>query len=82
MSSGLVHYYTHPGAAAHPGGVLSKTAGTLLFQLIAMENPHEELQVVSYHPGLLWNEYFETLGLPREKFDSSTFMLFVSILVD
>ena len=45
-----------------------------------MENAHEALQVVSYHPGLLWNEYFETLGLPREKFDSGTFMLSILIL--
>ena len=46
-----------------------------MFQLIAMENPHEELQVVSYHPGLLWNEYFKSLGLSPEKFDSGTFIL-------
>jgi len=43
-----------------------------MFQLVAMDNPHEELQVVSFHPGLLWNEHFESLGLPQEKFDSST----------
>ncbi|KAF2231062.1 putative short-chain dehydrogenase [Viridothelium virens] len=71
VSSGSIHYYTHPGTAARPGATLSKMTGTLLFQLIAMETPHEELQVISYHPGLLWNEYFESLGLPREKFNNS-----------
>ncbi|KAI9711559.1 MAG: hypothetical protein M1820_002124 [Bogoriella megaspora] len=71
VSSASIHYYTHPATAARPGAILSKTAGTLLFQLIAQENSHEELQVISYHPGLLWNEYFETLGLPQEKFDNS-----------
>ncbi|KAI9690148.1 MAG: hypothetical protein M1822_009109 [Bathelium mastoideum] len=71
VSSALIHSYTHFAAAARPGGTLAKAAGTLMFQLVAMGNSHEELQVVSYHPGLLWNEYFETLALPRENFDSS-----------
>lgn len=73
MSSALIHYYDHPGTAARPGATLSKTTGTLLFQLVAMENSHEDLQVISFHPGLLWNEYFESFGLPRERFDNSTF---------
>ncbi|KAL9092100.1 MAG: hypothetical protein Q9165_004533 [Trypethelium subeluteriae] len=79
VSSGSIHYYTHPGTAARPGATLSKSAGTLMFQLIAMETPHEELQVISYHPGLLWNEYFESLGLPREKFNNSAFV-FLSLV--
>ena len=79
VSSASIHYYTHPAVAARPGTTLSKTTGTLLFQLIAMENSHEKLQVISYNPGLLWNEYFESLGLPREKFDSSMFMRLVLV---
>lgn len=74
VSVASVHYYTHPAAAARPGGTLSKTAAATMFQLLAMENKQDELQVVTYHPGLLWNEYFESLGLPKDKFDSRMFI--------
>jgi hypothetical protein len=56
--------------AARPGTVLSKTTGNTIFQLVAQETPHEELQIVSYNPGLLYNQYMKSLGLPKEQFDS------------
>ncbi|KAL9057553.1 MAG: hypothetical protein Q9162_002286 [Coniocarpon cinnabarinum] len=70
VSSAVIHHYIHPAVAARPGTVLSKSANTLLFQLLGMENPHDKLQVVTYNPGLLWNEYFESQGLTREDFGS------------
>jgi hypothetical protein len=70
VSSAVVHSYSHPAVAARPGTVLSKTTGTTMFQLVALEEPHEEVQVVSYNPGLLYNSYTKSLGLPEDKFDS------------
>lgn len=70
VSSAVIHSHDNPAVAARPGTILSRTAGTLLFQLIAMESSPDELQVVMYHPGLLMNEYFEQSGLPAEMFSS------------
>ena len=41
-----------------------------MFQLVALEEPREEVQIISFNPGLLYNKYMKSLGLPRDAFDS------------
>lgn len=61
---------THPEILARPAYTLSKLSGTLLFQLLAHDIPHEKTQIVSFHPGLVYNSYYQSLGLGPELFDS------------
>lgn len=44
----------------------SKNAGTMLLQRIAMDVPPEDLQIVSYHPGGVFTELAEQVGLTRD----------------
>ena len=46
-------------------------AGTLLFQLIAQNTPVEKMQVINFHPGVVYNDAWKAMGLPHsEKFDN------------
>lgn len=44
----------------------SKNAGTMLLQRIAKDVPPEDLQIVSYHPGGIFTELAEQVGLTRD----------------
>lgn len=44
----------------------SKNAGTMLMQRIAKDVPPEDLQIVSYHPGGIFTELAEQVGLTRD----------------
>lgn len=44
----------------------SKNAGTMLLQRIAKDVPPEDLQIVSYHPGGVFTELAEQVGLTRD----------------
>lgn len=67
----------HPGVAARPAYTLSKLAGTLMFQVIAQNTPPEDMQIVSFHPGLIYNDAWKASGLPVELFDNGE--IFVDI---
>lgn len=73
VSSAVIHSYSHSAVITRPGTVLSKTTGNAMFQLIALQTPHEKLQVISYNPGLLYNPYMKSLGLQEDRFDSREF---------
>lgn len=60
----------HFGVTARPAYTLSKMSGTLLFQLIAQNNSPEKLQVVSFHPGLSYNEQWGLMGFSKDQFDN------------
>ncbi|EXJ92365.1 hypothetical protein A1O3_00915 [Capronia epimyces CBS 606.96] len=70
VSTASIHSTTHPGVAERPAYTLSKLSGTLLFQLLAQDAPREKVQVVSFHPGLIWNDGWKSLGLSPDLFDS------------
>jgi hypothetical protein len=55
-----------PLAAASPEYGLTKSAGTLALQYIAQEVDPAKLQVVSYHPGCIYTEAWQRLGVPRD----------------
>lgn len=60
----------HAGVAQRPAYTLSKMAATLLFQVIAQNTPVTDLQVISFHPGLVYNDAWSSLGLTPDLFDS------------
>lgn len=44
----------------------SKSAGTMLLQRIAKDVPPEDLQIVSFHPGGVFTELAEQVGMSRD----------------
>ncbi|OAK93535.1 NAD(P)-binding protein [Phaeosphaeriaceae sp. SRC1lsM3a] len=69
VTTGNIHGTKHPLVATFPAYTLTKLAGTLYFQYLAQELPHDKVQVLSYHPGLIFNSYWEQTGLDKELFD-------------
>jgi hypothetical protein len=59
----------HVGAAMRPAYILTKMTATLFFQLVAQSMPVEKLQVVSFHPGLIYNDTWKSMGFGIEQFD-------------
>lgn len=69
VTSGVIHTTWNPIVHERPAYVLSKLSATALFQLIALSTPVEKLQIVSFHPGLIWGDGFKAMGLTPDLFD-------------
>jgi NAD(P)-dependent dehydrogenase (short-subunit alcohol dehydrogenase family) len=69
VTTANIHATQHPAVAARPAYTLSKFAGTLFFQFLAQDFAHDEVQIVSFHPGLIYNDYWKSLGVGSEHFD-------------
>lgn len=54
--------------AQNPGYPLTKNSGTLLMQLIAKDADPEQMQVVSFHPGVIYSDAFKSLGFGEDEF--------------
>ena len=62
---------THPVVVERPAYTLTKLTGTLFFQLIAQSVPSEKLQIISLHPGLIYNDAWKEMGLDPGMFNDS-----------
>lgn len=60
----------HYAVAPRPAYSVTKMAGTMLFQLIAQDLPPKKVQVVTYHPGLVYGDGWKAMGLTAELFDN------------
>ncbi|KAH7379175.1 hypothetical protein DE146DRAFT_682316 [Phaeosphaeria sp. MPI-PUGE-AT-0046c] len=69
VTTGNIHGTKHPVVATFPAYTLTKLAGTLYFQYLAQELGHENVQILSFHPGLIFNSYWEQVGFGKELFD-------------
>jgi NAD(P)-dependent dehydrogenase (short-subunit alcohol dehydrogenase family) len=69
VTTANIHATQHPAVAARPAYTLSKFAGTLFFQFLAQDFAHDKVQIVSFHPGLIYNDYWKSLGIGSEHFD-------------
>lgn len=69
VTSAVIHGHGHPFITIRPGYTLSKTGQTLYFQLLASELPSSKVQIVSYHPGLVYNDHWRAMGVPAEELD-------------
>ena len=45
---------------------MTKNAGSVVAQVLATEIPPEKMQIVSFHPGLIWSKGWEPTGYTRE----------------
>jgi len=52
---------------------LPKAAGTMTMQFVAQDVNPDEIQVVSYHPGIAYSETWQMSGVPQDAlpFDDS-----------
>ncbi|KAF2028081.1 NAD(P)-binding protein [Setomelanomma holmii] len=71
VTTANIHATKHPMVAARPAYTLSKFSGTLFFQYLAQDFVHDKLQVITFHPGLIYNEYWESLGIESKHFDDN-----------
>lgn len=67
----------NPMVAERPSYILSKMAGTMLFQLIALHVPPEKMQIVTMHPGVVYGDGWKAMGFPPDRFDSGKIPLLV-----
>lgn len=69
MSTGTIHMTAHPIGLSRPAYNLTKLSGTMLFQLLAQHTSPDEAQIVSFHPGVVYNDRWKAMGLSNELFD-------------
>jgi NAD(P)-dependent dehydrogenase (short-subunit alcohol dehydrogenase family) len=62
----VIHSQYHPLVTNVSPYVLSKSAGTLFVQLLANQVPQAELQVVTMHPGTIYGDAFEGVGITED----------------
>ena len=63
-----------PLAAERPEYALSKGAGTLAMQYVAQEVSPDRIQVVSFHPGIVYSGAWSSAGVAEDfiPFDDGT----------
>jgi hypothetical protein len=66
---------THPQCAERPAYILSKMSGTMMFQLMALQEPHEKTQIVTMHPGVVYGDGWKAMGFPPDRFDTGKIIL-------
>ncbi|KAF2107963.1 hypothetical protein BDV96DRAFT_505206 [Lophiotrema nucula] len=69
VTTANIHATQHPAVSVRPAYTLSKFAGTLFFQFLAQDFSHDKVQVVSFHPGVIYNDYWKSLGIDPKHFD-------------
>lgn len=57
---------SHPIVAERPAYSLSKASGTLAIQLLANTIAPDTMQIVNFHPGVLYNEGWEKMGIAED----------------
>jgi NAD(P)-dependent dehydrogenase (short-subunit alcohol dehydrogenase family) len=76
VTTANIHATEHPMVAARASYTLSKFAATLYFQMLAQDTPREKLQVISFHPGIIFNEIWAAANLEKKQcFDDGELML-------
>ncbi|KAH8889422.1 NAD(P)-binding protein [Thozetella sp. PMI_491] len=66
VSSGAIHGFQASGRVPHYS--LTKNSGTLAIQQIAKDVDPEDMQVVSFHPGLVFTPMGEGLGVSKDAY--------------
>jgi NAD(P)-dependent dehydrogenase (short-subunit alcohol dehydrogenase family) len=69
VTTANIHATQHPAVATRAAYTVSKFAGTLFFQCLAQDYPPEKIQIISFHPGLIYNDYWKSLGIDPKHFD-------------
>jgi hypothetical protein len=51
---------------ARPAYSLTKSSGTMTIQILADRIPAEEMQILSFHPGMVYGRAWEEQGVPED----------------
>jgi hypothetical protein len=67
----------NPIVQAHLAYPLTKISASTALQLMAEHTPSDKMQIINFHPGLLFNPTWGAMGFAKEQlpFDSGTFSL-------
>ncbi|KAK9423157.1 putative Short-chain dehydrogenase [Seiridium unicorne] len=68
VSTASIHMHQQPIVIQRPGYTLTKTSGTLAFQLLADTTPADKVQIISLHPGFIWAPGWEAGGITKDMF--------------
>jgi hypothetical protein len=66
VTSAVIHEQKHPMVIARAAYALSKANGTLFVQLLADQIPIDELQVITFHPGILFGDGWKASGITKD----------------
>lgn len=68
VTSAVLHSHQHPVVIARAAYGLSKSAGRLFMQLLANQIQSEKLQILTFHPGAVWNKAWIETGITKDRF--------------
>ncbi|CAI6339128.1 unnamed protein product [Periconia digitata] len=66
MTSAVIHSQTHPMVVNLAPYYISKSAAAVYIQAIANQTSREQLQVVTLHPGTVFGDGFERIGITED----------------
>ena len=75
MTTASMHMLQNPVVAARPAYSLTKASGTLAAQLVASATTPENMQVISFHPGMVHGLGWAEMGITKDMlpFDDGRF---------
>jgi NAD(P)-dependent dehydrogenase (short-subunit alcohol dehydrogenase family) len=66
VTTGAMHMVQHPMVRGRPAYSLNKASATYAFQLLADKVTPDKIQIISFHPGLIYSGAWEAEGVPRD----------------
>jgi len=78
VSSAAIHFRGNPIVDMRPAYSLTKSSGTLAIQMLADRIPAEDMQILNFHPGMVYGAVFEADGIPEDAlpFDDGKFVYY------
>jgi hypothetical protein len=64
--------------AQRPSYSLTKASGTLAVQLLAVTIPVEKMQILNFHPGLIYGEGWVAMGVTKDALPFDEGKVFIS----
>jgi nucleoside-diphosphate-sugar epimerase len=65
VSSAVIHFRGHPIVIPKPAYSLTKASGTLALSMVADDIAADEMQIIIFHPGLVYGAEAERDGIPE-----------------
>jgi hypothetical protein len=68
VTTASIHILQHPIVAERPAYSLTKASGTLAVQILANTIPSDVMQIISFHPGMLFGDGWVAMGVTEDMF--------------
>ncbi|KAF2500620.1 NAD(P)-binding protein [Lophium mytilinum] len=66
VTTGAIHMLQNFIVIARPGYSLTKASGTLAIQLLANTIPEDKMQIINYHPGMIYGDSWAVGGITED----------------